>query len=84
VLAVGLAIVPFATVPFERFVSKRGLLDGQWRTEKSADPRDQNWFDTLFRWFIKRPVLLFVVLLVVVAIIFATLLYLGPPGGSKN
>jgi integral membrane protein len=84
VLAVGLAIVPFATVPFERFVSKRGLLEGSWRTEESADPRDNNWFDSLYRWFIKRPALLFVVLIVVVAIIFATLLFLGPPGGSKN
>lgn len=84
VLAVALAIVPFATVPFERFVNKRGLLEGAWRTEKSLDPRDQNWFDALFRWFIKRPILLFLVLAVVVAIIFATLLYLGPPGGSKN
>lgn len=84
VLAVALAIVPFATVPFERFVNKRGLLEGAWRTEKSSDPRDQNWFDSLFRWFIKRPILLFLVLAVVVAIIFATLLYLGPPGGSKN
>lgn len=79
-----LAIVPYATIPFERIVEKRGLLIGNWRTEKSADPADATWFDGLFRWFIKRPALLFVVLVLVVAVIFATLLTRGPPGGSKE
>ena len=79
VAAISLAIVPYATVPFEKSVEKKGMLVGDWRTEKSADPRDNNWFDSLFRWFIKRPALLVIVLLAVVVGIFSGLLFLGPP-----
>lgn len=79
VLAIFLAIVPYATVPFERSVEKKNLLVGEWRRTESEHPRDKNWFDRLFRWFINRPVLLVLVLIAVVAGIFATLLYLGPP-----
>lgn len=81
VLAIALAIIPFATVPFEISAERKGLLVGQWRREKSADPRDNNWFDSLFRWFINRPALLAVVLLAVIIAIFSTLLFIGPPGG---
>lgn len=81
VLAIALAIIPFATVPFEISAERKGRLVGQWRREKSADPRDNNWFDSLFRWFINRPVLLAVVLLAVIIAIFSTLLFIGPPGG---
>ena len=80
-LAIVLAIIPFATVPFERAAERKGRLVGQWRREKSSDPRDANWFDSLFRWFINRPVLLAITLVAVVATIFATLLIIGPPGG---
>ncbi len=81
VLAIALAIIPFATVPFEISAERKGRLTGEWRRTKSADPRDSNWFDSLFRWFINRPFLLAFVLLVVISAIFATLLYVGPPGG---
>lgn len=79
VFGIVLAIVPFATVPFEAAVSKRGLLAGEWRRTATADPRDGHWFDRLFRWFVNRPVLLALTLLVVITTIFATLLSLGPP-----
>lgn len=81
VLAIALAIIPFATVPFEISAERKGRLTGEWRRTKSQDPRDANWFDSLFRWFINRPILLAFVLLAVVSAIFATLLYVGPPGG---
>lgn len=81
VLAIALAILPFATVPFERAAERKGRLTGEWRRTKSADPRDANWFDSLFRWFINRPLLLALVLLIVVYAIFMTLLFIGPPGG---
>ncbi len=81
VLAIALAIVPFATVPFEISAERKGRLVGDWRRAKSADPRDANWFDSLFRWFINRPVLLVIVMLAVVSVIFAALLVIGPPGG---
>lgn len=81
VLAIALAIIPFATVPFEISAERKGRLTGEWRRTKSADPRDANWFDSLFRWFINRPFLLALVLLVVTYTIFMTLLFIGPPGG---
>lgn len=81
VLAIALAIIPFATVPFEISAERKGRLTGEWRRTKSADPRDANWFDSLFRWFINRPLLLALVLLVVTYTIFMTLLFIGPPGG---
>ena len=78
-LAIFLAIVPYATVPFERSVEKKNLLVGPWRKTETDDARDKNWFDRLFRWFINRPVLLVLVLILVVVAIFATLLHVGPP-----
>ena len=74
-----LAIIPYATVPFERAALRRGLVEGEWRTSTSGDPRDNNWFDRLFRWFVARPALLVVTLLTVVAAIFMILVSLGPP-----
>ena len=83
-LGISLAIVPFATVPFERTVAKRGYLSGAWRTEKSDDPSDQGWFDGLFRWFITRPIVLIAVLLAGVIVVYNILLILGPPTSWFN
>ena len=77
--AVTLAIVPFATVPFDRRLGKQNALEGSWRTETSDDPRDQGFIDRLFRWFIARPVVLVLVIAVALPAIFAFLLFLGPP-----
>jgi hypothetical protein len=84
VLAVALAIVPFATYPFDRYLEKRSLLEGEWRIEGTKDPRDNSWFDKLFRWFIFRPLLLVLTLAVFVVSLFAFLLWLGPPGEWGN
>ena len=81
VLAIALAIVPFATVPFEMAAERKGRLVGEWRRAKTSDVRDNHWFDSLYRWFINRPVMLVLTLAVVVIGIFATLLIIGPPGG---
>ncbi len=78
-LAVGLAIVPFATIPFERRLVATSALEGGWRTAKSEDPRDDFFIDAIFRWFIARPIVLLAVLLVAVPAVFAFLLFLGPP-----
>ena len=77
--AVALAIVPFATVPFDRRLGKQNALEGSWRTEASDDPRDQGFIDRLFRWFIARPVVLVLVIALALPAIFAFLLFLGPP-----
>ena len=79
ITAVILAIVPFATIPWDRRLLVQGSLEGAWRTEPSDHPKDAGWFDSLFRWFIGRPLLLIATLIVVVAVIFAVLLSLGSP-----
>lgn len=84
VLGVALAIVPFATLPFDKNLERQGLLTGKWRLQATADPRDQNWFDRLFRWFLNRPLLFAAVLILLVVAIFATLLIVGPPGGKQD
>jgi integral membrane protein len=79
-LGVALAIVPFATVPFEKSLRTKNLLLGDWRTAASDDLRDRSVLDRLFRYFIRRPVLLILVLVMAVTAVFLFLLWLGPPG----
>ena len=38
VAAVATAIVPYATIPFDRRLDRRGLLDGDWRHTATDDP----------------------------------------------
>lgn len=78
-IGVILAIVPFATIPFEKSLLKKKMLEGKWRVNKSKDPRDNGLVDSLFRWFINRPVLLVVSLAAFVVVLFSVLLILGPP-----
>lgn len=78
-VSVLLAIVPFATYPFDRYLEKKKLMDGEWRIEGSSDPRDNTWFDRTFRWFIFRPILLILLLIVFVVSLFMFLIWLGPP-----
>lgn len=80
-LAVITAILPYATIPFELVQAKRGALEGPWRTQESDDPRDAKALDRLFRWFLARPVLLILVIVLAIVAVFSTLLFLGPPGG---
>lgn len=77
--AVSLAIVPFATVPFDRSLLKQGQLEGSWRTQASDHPADKGFIDKLFRWFIARPIVLILVLVLAVTALFSFLLFLGPP-----
>jgi hypothetical protein len=77
--AVALAIVPFATVPFEMRLNKKGSLEGSWRTTTSEDPRDAGRIDSLFRWFIARPITLIAVIVIGLTTLFAVLVSLGSP-----
>lgn len=81
VVAVVSAIVPYATIPVDVWLDRRGKLDGAWRTEPDASG-DRTFLDGLVRWFVRRPVVLVVIFVVVLIAIFTTLLMIGPPGGS--
>ncbi|HLS48744.1 MAG TPA: DUF3817 domain-containing protein, partial [Actinomycetaceae bacterium] len=77
--AVATAVVPYATIPFDRWLNRRGMLDGPWRREASADPRDHTRLSALLRGFLRHPYLLSLAMIAGVAIIVSVLLWLGPP-----
>ena len=79
VAAVATAVVPYATIPFDRSLEKRGMLTGDWRREKTEDPRDATVTSALLRFFLARPILLSAVMVVAVFAVVSGLLYLGPP-----
>lgn len=81
VLAVASAVIPYATIPVERWLARSGRLAGDWRREASDDPRDAGVIDRLARWFIRHPWLLAALIAVAVAALFTVLLIAGPPGG---
>lgn len=81
--AVATAIVPYATIPFDRHLERRNLLDGDWRRTATDDPRDHTVVNRLLRWFLARPILLAAAFIVALAAIMTTLLIVGPPGSWK-
>jgi integral membrane protein len=81
IVAIVSAIVPYATVPVEIWLARTGRLAGEWRTTEAADPADRLWYDGLLRWFLLRPWMLAVLIVLAVAAIFTVLVIIGPPGG---
>lgn len=73
-----LAVVPFATYPFELAVDKRGLLAGPWRLAPGGEaPR--GFVEHVQAWVLRRPLLAIALIAVLVVLVFVTLLWLGPP-----
>lgn len=66
VIAVAVAIIPYATIPTEIWLQRSGRLAGAWRVEASDDPRDRLWDDRLLRFFVRRGWLLFGLMAVLV------------------
>ncbi|WP_395638088.1 DUF3817 domain-containing protein [Pseudolysinimonas sp.] len=81
VLAVASAIVPYATIPMDVVLDRRGKLDGAWRTDADAAHPDRTPLDAIARWFVRRPAVLVAVFAVLLVAIFVALLAAGPPGG---
>lgn len=78
VLGLTLAVVPFATLPFEISVARRGMLDGPWRLAPGGDsPR--GFVEHVQAWILRRPFLSIALIVVAVAVVFTVLLWLGPP-----
>tara|TARA_B100000678_G_scaffold67446_1_gene55408 strand:- start:249 stop:704 length:456 start_codon:yes stop_codon:yes gene_type:complete len=80
IVAVGSAVIPYATIPTEIWLHRAGRLDGPWRI--APGPEADRWHDPLMRWFLRRPWVLALVLVAAVAVVFAVLLVVGPPGGK--
>lgn len=81
VVALVSAVVPYATIPTEIWLARTGRLEGQWRLTEADDPADRRWYDGLLRWFLRRPWVLAILIVLAVAVIFTVLLLIGPPGG---
>lgn len=81
VLALVSAVVPYATLPVELWLSRTGRLIGSWRLQAGSDPRDAAWHDRALRSVLHRPLLSAVVIAAAVAVAFTVLLVIGPPGG---
>lgn len=82
VLALASAVVPFASLPVERWIDRRGGLEGDWRREATGDPRDRRPLDRLLRWVLGHLALAVVLLLAAVVVVFVLLLIVGPPVGG--
>lgn len=81
-IAVVSAVIPYATVPTEIWLHRTGRLRGAWRLDETDDPRDRRPIDRVLRFFLRRPAVLALALVAAVALVFAVLLIVGPPGGK--
>ncbi|GAB2533030.1 DUF3817 domain-containing protein [Brachybacterium huguangmaarense] len=75
-LGLASAVIPFATIPFERWVEKLGLLADCWRLR---DEPARGPLESLAAIVLRRPVVSAIVILVLVGLVFAGLVRLGPP-----
>lgn len=71
-------IIPFATVPFDIWVDRRGMLEGNWRLAPGRE-KPTNFFEKAEALILRYPVLSIIVLAALVVVVFVTLLWLGPP-----
>jgi integral membrane protein len=77
-LALVSAVIPYATIPVEKSLDKKGLLNGGWRlAEGGEEPR--GLLEKLQAWVLRKPITAIVVALIAVAAVFSFLLFLGPP-----
>jgi len=73
-----LAIVPFATVPFEIVADRKGLLTGDWRLAPGGD-EPRGFIEHVQAWVLRHVMLSIILLVVLVTALFIALLWLGPP-----
>ncbi|WP_237715769.1 DUF3817 domain-containing protein [Arthrobacter sp. M2012083] len=78
-LAIASAVIPYATIPMEKSLDRRGLLAGGWRLAAGGES-PQGGFEKAQAWVLRNPILAVVVTLVAVGAVFSFLLFMGPPG----
>lgn len=78
-VAIVSAVIPYATIPVDVWLSRTGRLQGRWRLAATDDPRDHLWHDRLMRLVIRHPAQSLVVGFLGVAVVFTVLVILGPP-----
>lgn len=73
-----LAVVPFATAPFELYLDKHRLLNGGWRLAPDGDA-PAGTLEKAQAWVLAKPLLAGLLLLLAVTVLFVVLLLAGPP-----
>lgn len=71
-------LIPFATLPFELTIDRRGLLSKKWRLGEGGDT-PHNFFEHVQAWILRHPVFSVIAVLALIVIVFTVLLILGPP-----
>lgn len=77
-LALISAFIPYATIPAEKSLDRKGLLDGGWRLGAGGE-RPRGFLEALQAWVLRHPLLAVVVALAGAGAVFSFLLFLGPP-----
>jgi integral membrane protein len=75
-LGLGAAVPPFATVPFERYAERTGLLGDTWRLRAETP---SGLLERLAAWLLRRPAQGAIVGLVAVLGLTGIALVVGPP-----
>ncbi|MBZ4485741.1 DUF3817 domain-containing protein [Microbacterium sp. cx-55] len=83
ILAIGSAVIPYATIPTELWLHRTSRLSGEWRRTETADPRDARWHDRLLRMLLNHPWAFGIAMFVLVVLAYVVLLNAGPPGGRS-
>lgn len=78
IVSLVISAVPFATVPLEIAINKRGLLSGPWRLAPGGD-EPRGLIERALALVLRRPLVSMLVLIAVVIAVFFALLYVGPP-----
>ena len=81
-MAIGSAIVPYATVPLELWLQRTGQLTGNFRLTATDDSRDNRLTDRALRLLLRHPLVFVALVAIGVIVLFSILLALGPPGGK--
>ena len=76
VLGLVAAVPPFATIPFDRYAERRGLVSDDWRL-RSAQPSSP--VERLVAWLVRNPVRGLVAGLLAVVVLTGVALVAGPP-----
>ncbi len=75
-LGLGSAVIPYLTVPFERWMERSGRLPRHWRLQQEEP---QGPVESLGALYLRRPLLMALVTLVVLVAVFSGLRWAGPP-----
>lgn len=76
------AVIPFATVPYERWLERRGQLNGTWRLAPGGEAPG-NPAEKLQAGVLRAPVVAALIAVAGIAVVFTLLLIVGPPVPSS-